>query len=138
MRALLALALCSLPLTAIAQDAPFVNEQDTNGDGVVDWRVTVWSSDAGIVREDVDEGADGTIEQRMVGTYDDNGALLSWLVDQGADGTYERSTFYTNDALGRRIRIEADTDGDGVVDVQRVLDAPCAAPYGNCDLFPTC
>lgn len=123
-----------------AQDlrgVPQTHEQDTNGDGVIDWRLRIWTFGA-TMRQEVDVGADGSIDELIVATHDTRGAVLSWLVDQHADGTWDRSLFYRYDDAGRRVHAEADLDGDGAADTEMSFDPPCEAPFQGCDVMPDC
>jgi hypothetical protein len=70
-------------------------ESDTDGDGVIDERVTnvwvpppevTWSADGLVETEAWDYGDDGSIDRIEVRTYDAEGRLLRVEVDNGADG----------------------------------------------------
>jgi hypothetical protein len=91
-----------------------------------------------MTRQEIDEGADGTIDSITAGTYDAHGAIRSWLVDEDADGRWDRSVFYDYDTAGRRIRAEGDLDGDGAMDAWQTFDPPCEAPFDGCDVVPSC
>ncbi len=122
------------------QQTPWEHTQDTNGDGVDDWRVQIWRGPFGVTRQEVDSDFDGSADQVAVGTYDQRGILISWLVDDNADGWPEVACYFLSDSQGRRLGWELDADGDGLPESQILLAEPCSAPYDACtrEPWPTC
>ncbi len=78
--------------------------------------------DAGqLVREETDEGADGSVEGRVRHEYDADGRALAKIEERlggssGGGAPMMRRWSYVYGDKGRRVREELDADGDGAVD----------------------
>jgi len=93
-------------------------EEDSDGDGTLD-RVTVWSfiddSHRPLTRE-VDQGVDGSIDERMHYGWGEDGLLRSEEWDHEADGDMDAAWFYFYEPGGQLSEKQSDADGDGVPD----------------------
>ena len=92
-------------------------ELDEGGDGSIEQRVTYTRDAEGLVRRrEYDEGANGTIDSVDVLSYDARGVQRSLASDEDNDGTNDRTI--RHDAQGRQILEEEDGDLDGNLDVR--------------------
>ena len=93
-------------------------EADHEGDGVLDDIRTYEHNEMGDqIREEIDIGADGTIDSVALNEYlyDHAGRILRWDQLREGDGLLRRIE-YTYDDLGRLLSTSDDDDGDGQVD----------------------
>lgn len=65
----------------------------------------------------VDEFDDGTIDYRVLETYNRNGDVNRRHTDLGNDGTYDEKEYRYYDASGRLLSVEYDLDVDGTADL---------------------
>lgn len=105
-------------LTWLGPDQLLLLEEDDDLDGVVDTRRSWdWLEDGWVRAERVDEGDDGFIDSLMEYTYQVEGdrTLQTGALDEGADGTLEArivTSFTTGDRLARERAIDEDANGD--------------------------
>jgi YD repeat-containing protein len=113
-------------------------EIDRGADGTVDSRRTYTYDAAGnMLTREADNDADGTVDRRWTYTYDADGNRLTQEVDWDADGTVDRRWTYTYDAAGNRLTAELDEGADGTVDRRCTYNPPCP-PEVNRDLDQSC
>ena len=99
-------------------------EKDLQNDRMIDY-VQTWSYDGmRVVETSVDDDADGTVDEVTTHTYDGPEGRLSRIEERDGDGMLERDEKYeyTITADKRSVRIEIDTDGDGLVDRVTIED----------------
>src|SRR5688572_30396250 len=84
---------------AYARDGVWIQEQNLDADDDPEWRLRIHGWPV-LSRQEVDEGADGTIDQILRGDYDADGRLLAWEIDNGADGSWDSATYYRYDPDG--------------------------------------
>ena len=72
-------------------------------------------------RQDVDDGADGTIDRRITLDLDADGNVLASRRDEGADGDDDSVTVFVYDTEGNVVRVEEDADANGAPDSVKIL-----------------
>ena len=88
-------------------------EEDAPPGGPLEW-VTTYSYQGDLMTQrDLDEGDDGTIDQRNVFSYDDRGSNIEEERDDGADGAVDWRQTRSYDDRGNLLVLETDPDGDG-------------------------
>lgn len=100
-------------------------EADNDGDGTVDFlAVLTYSYDANGNRlgYDLDEGGDDLVDRSYAYTYDANGNRLTEEHRTG-DGTLTRGVTNVYGTTGNLLKMELDSEGDGVVDQRITYDA---------------
>lgn len=94
-----------------------VEEIDAGADGTVDWRgVYAYDGDSNLIREEHDVAADGELEV-LVDHRWEGGLHVRTTVDRGVDGEADEETRYEHDVTGKLLRTTFDADADGTPEV---------------------